>query len=228
MNFDVKIVRPLAQFKNLKFLRLAYPLYRHNTSKKITLKKTFRKLNKEVMNKKKYMMPIKQRYIVMGNRTKRFAKFHNRSVKNKRKNTYISRKDADKFKRARRQELLNFTKVRLTDVRKSLIMRSFTPIASLFLKYLNPQILADHIAKEFEKTKHHKSIVYSLSTALRALPASRIKGYHISIVGRINSSEKSRTFLIKRNVLCRQDFSRKVNFASSQARARIGSFGINV
>jgi ribosomal protein S3 len=102
-------------------------------------------------------------------------------------------------------------------------MRSFAPIASLFIKYLHPQILADHIAKEFEKTKYHKSIIYNLSTCLRSLPLRKAKGYRISIAGRINSSDKSRVFILKRNVLVRH-----MNFAYAQARGRIGSFGIKV
>ena len=295
MNFEIKIIRPLAQFKNLKFLRLVYPLRRFQIQSKpveVKFKKTLRKLSIKAKKKKKVIknnnhninkkeepksiISLRKRYILMGNRTKRFTKKSiiklsirkNKSkfrlsfakvitkkfklrvqtkkyklkmiikkkakIKNKKKkkinkkNTYVFKKSANFFQRLRRQELLNFTQSRLGSVRRKLIIRSFVPIASLFIKYLNPQILADHIAKEFEKTKHHKHIIYGLSQALRALPFARAKDYRIAIVGRINSSDKSRSYLFKRNVLIRQDFSRKVNFASSQAKARIGSFGIKV
>ena len=278
MNFEVKIVRPLAQFKNLKLLRLVYPLrtfHKKSTNPDILFKKTLRKLRK---NKNKTLIPLRKRYILSGTRTKRFDlhcklrlklarkktfhvnKFNKHKfilklrkkykltstlrrkqilakksvVKNKfqvkytKKNTYVFKKTTNIVQRLRHKELLDFSQSRLKEARKKLLIRSFMPVASLFVKYLNPQILADHIAKEFEKTKHHQGIIYGLSQALSALPFARAKGYHIAIVGRINSSDKSRSFLLKRNVLVRQNFSRKVNFASSQARARIGSFGIKV
>lgn len=236
MHFEVKIIRPLAQFKNLKFLRLVYPLrkFQQKSSKKeILFKKTLRKLSiKEQTNtKSNALISLRRRYILMGNRTKRFVKINSNQLQKsniKKKNTYVFKKTANEFKRLRRQELLDFTQQRLNDVRRTLIMRDFTPVASLCIKYLNPQLLADHIAKEFEKTKRHQSIIFGLSQALRSLPFARAKGYRIAIAGRINSASKSRSYLLKRNVLVRQDFSRKVNFASSQARARIGSFGIKV
>lgn len=282
MHFEVKIIRPLTQFKNLKLLRLVYPLRRfdrNSRKKQILFKKTFRKLNiktlpqpienikavkakaiknikakanknikavkaeaikakavkaeanntKEIKKtKSKELFALRKRYILMGNRTKRFAKRNKRHTKSVKKNAYVFRKAANKFKRLRRQELINFSQQRLFNVRRNLIMHSFIPMASLFIKYLNPQLLADHIAKEFEKTKHHKPIIYALSNALRALPFARAKGYRISIVGRINSANKSRSYILKRNVLNRQDFARKVNFASSHAKARIGAFGIKV
>lgn len=261
MNFEVKIVRPLAQFKNLKFFRLIYPVRRHNSQQQTSsdVKSNRRKLrlnlNKQTKiktldidsvakaeskspsvdtldteKKKKLPIPLKRRYILMGNHTKRFAKLHNKSINTTytKKNTYLSKKEANIFKRMRRKELLAFSQSRIYETRKKLMMRNFTPIASLFIKYLNPQLLADHIAKELEKTKHHRNVLYNLSTALRSLPFARAKGYHISITGRINSADRSRIFLLKRNVLSRQNFSTKVNYATSQARARIGSIGIKV
>lgn len=264
MHFEVKIIRPLTQFKNLKLLRLVYPLRRfdrNSKKKQILFKKNLRKLNiktlpqpinnankavkakdnknikakavkqntKEIKKtKSNEIFALRKRYILMGNRTKRFAKRNKRNTKSVKKNTYVFRKSANKFKRLRRQELINFSQQRLFSVRRNLMMHSFMPMASLFIKYLNPQLLADHIAKEFEKTKHHKNILYALSNALRALPFARAKGYRISIVGRINSASKSRSYLLKRNVFSRQTFSTKVNFASSQAKARIGAFGIKV
>jgi ribosomal protein S3 len=107
-------------------------------------------------------------------------------------------------------------------------MRELVPTLSLFIKYLNPQILADHIAKEFEKTKKHRNIIFALKTALRSLKFARGIGYRIAIVGRINSSTKSRAFYLTKKSLIRQNFSQKINYATAQAKARIGSFGIKV
>lgn len=235
MKFEIKVTRPLAQFKNLKFLRLVYPIRRFqelDLSKTTPFKKTFRKLNvsEKALSKTthKSLISLRKRYILMSNRTKRFAKVNSISSKLKKKNTYVFKNSANIFTRLRRKELLDFTQERLKEVKKKLIIRSFVPIASLFIKYLNPQILADHIAKEFEKTKYHQGIIFGLSQALRSLPFARAKGYRIAIIGRINSANKSRSYVLNRNVLIRQNFSKKVNFASSQARARIGSFGIKV
>lgn len=225
MDFEVKVVRPLSQFKNLNLLRLVYPL-RHFNKKSATQELIFKKTLRKFSLKKKSIIPLRERYILLGNRTKRFSPSN--SIETQLKNTYVFQKTPNVFKRMRRKELLYFTQSRLSEVRKTLLIRSFMPIASLFVKYLNPQLLADHIAQEFEKTKHHQVIIYGLSQALRSLPFARGKGYRIAISGRINSSDKSRSYLLKRNVLIRQDFSRKVNFATSQARARIGSFGIKV
>lgn len=225
MDFEVKIVRPLAQFKNLKFLRLIYPVKKHQKSKApkmYELKKTSRK-------RKSYRIrPVKQRYLVNTIRSRRFAKMSQRKSTRMYRNTYISDKQADRFARIRKKETLETTKNSFNRLNKKLLIHSFTPIASLVMKYLNPQLLADHIAKEFEKSKRHQSIIYALQDTLSDLPFNRAKGYHISIAGRINASDKTRSYYFNRSVLNRQDFFNKVNFASAQAHARIGVFGIKV
>jgi hypothetical protein len=225
MNFEVKIVRPLAQFKNLKFLRLIYPVKKHQKSKApkmYELKKTLRK-------RKSYRLrSVKQRYLVNTIRSRRFAKMSQRKSTRMYRNTYISDKQADRFARIRKKETLESTKNSFNRLNKKLLIHSFTPIASLVMKYLNPQLLADHIAKEFEKSKRHQSIIYALQDTLSDLPFNRAKGYHISIAGRINASDKTRSYYFNRSVLNRQDFFNKVNFASAQAHARIGVFGIKV
>lgn len=225
MDFEVKIVRPLAQFKDLKFFRLINPIRSFNNEPSMLdnfFKQTIRKLKK---NKIETMLPLRNRYILAGNSTKRF---NLTSELYSKKNTYVFSNTANIFERLRQQELLDFAQTRFMEARKHILMRNFVPIASLFIKYLNPQILADHIAKEFERTKHHKNILFGLTEALSALPFARAKGYRVAISGRISSSDKSRSYYINKNVLIRQNFNSKVNFASTQARARIGSFGIKV
>lgn len=223
INFEIKVVRPLVQFKNFKFLRLIHPLYNHfnpNTQSNAIYKNTVRNLG----NKSSNIIPLRTRYIGMTDSTKRFSS----NPTYTKRNTYVFKKLKDKFQHERKKELLDFTQSRLRDIRRKIMIRTFMPIASLFITYLNPQLLADFIAKEFERTKHHQAIIYGLANALKSLPFTRAKGYRIAIVGRINSSDKSRSFLINRNVFSRQNFSSKINFASTQARARIGSFGIKV
>lgn len=235
-NINIKFVQPLTQYKNLKFFRLVYPLAPFIQTKKIKLiskKNLSRKfpVNVNQITKANKNISLRQRYIFIGNNVQRlnsyykFDKLNNSITK---KNTYLFKKRTNIFKRLREQRLTDFTKNRFKSIRRSLLMQTFTPILSLFIKYLNPQILADHIAKEFEKTKKHKHIIYALSTTLRSLKFSRAIGYRIAIAGRINSSKKSRSYYLAKKTLIRQNFSKKVNFAFSQARARIGSFGIKV
>lgn len=225
MNFEVKIVRPLAEFKNFKFFRLIYPIRKFEKNKgpkAYGLKKSTRK--RQSYN----FIPLKQRYLVNTMRTIRFAKMFNRKSKRIHRNTYISTKQADRFERTRKKEALDAARMSFKRLNTRLLVDSFTPVASLVMKYLNPQLLADHIAKEFEKSKRHQSIIYALQDTLSEIPFNRAKGYHISISGRINASDKTRSYFFNRSVLNRQNFFNKVNFASAQAHARIGVFGIKV
>ncbi len=130
--------------------------------------------------------------------------------------------------KAGKKAILLFNSGRLQQAKRSLIMREFTPVLSLAIKYMNPQLIADHIAKEFEKTKNHKWLLSALGTVLRTLKFARSQGFRIAIHGRINSADKTRVYYIKKNVLIRQQFIENVNFASAQAKGRIGSFGIKV
>ena len=187
---------------------------------------------KKVLNK---AVSLSKRYIYIGNNMKRFLskdlpiRITNKGVVSFEKaNTYIFKKKANVFEKTYQQSLLAFTKNKLMSAKRVLLMQSFTPILSLFIKYLDPQILADHLAKEFEKTKKHKPILYGLSAALRFLHMTRGLGYRISISGRINSSAKSRVFYLKRQTAVRQTFSKRINFASAQSRARIGAFGVKI
>jgi ribosomal protein S3 len=56
----------------------------------------------------------------------------------------------------------------------------------------------------------------------------RAIGYRIGIMGRINSADKSRAMYLTRKSVPRQSFDKNINFAMSQARARIGSFGVKI
>lgn len=203
--FTIKLVQPLSQFNNLKFFRLVYPLHR----KPISIPEY--KMNfLHLRNKKSH-----KRYIYIGKRSDTITR-------------YSFKKRANYFIKLRQEALVEYTKKRLFSVKRNLLMRTFTPILSLFIKYLNPQLLADHIAKEFERTKRQRRVLFALSTALRAIHFSRAIGYRIAIVGRINSADKSRSYYLTKKAVSRQNYANKVNFATAHARARIGSFGIKV
>jgi hypothetical protein len=101
---------------------------------------------------------------------------------------------------------------------------------TLFTKYLNPQPLADHLAKIIGSTKKHASILKLIKILLKTLHFKRGVGYRIALIGRINGANKSRTLYLKKlnRNRPRQTFSKNVNFAMSQARATIGAFGVKI
>ena len=53
-------------------------------------------------------------------------------------------------------------------------------------------------------------------------------GYKIALSGRINSADKSRLIYITRRQITLQVFKNNMNFAYSQANARIGAFGVKI
>ena len=251
--FEVKFLQPINQLKNLKFLRFVYPIKPYN--KKFNLQFTKVKYNKSTeklkeidkryiylgINPKKFLINqknnlnnkiklLKRLYIKRLINKQKFRRY-SKNLKQKLKyniNTYPFSKKPDFYLRLRRKTLRDYAQNKIIATKWSLLMKQFLPILSLFIKYLNPQILADHIAKEFEKTKKHRKIIFAIKNALRSLKFARGIGYRIAIIGRINSSKKSRAIYLKKNTLIRQNFEKKVNYATAQAKARIGSFGIKV
>ena len=101
---------------------------------------------------------------------------------------------------------------------------------TLFAKYLDPQPLADHLARILGETKRHSSVLKLLETALRTLHFKRGLGYRVALTGRINGAKKTRTFYLAklRRHRPRQTFDKNVNFALAHARATIGTFGVKI
>jgi ribosomal protein S3 len=56
----------------------------------------------------------------------------------------------------------------------------------------------------------------------------KLKGFRIGITGKINSASRTRAIFISKGNLPVQSFSERLNFATAQARARTGTFGIRV
>jgi ribosomal protein S3 len=95
-------------------------------------------------------------------------------------------------------------------------------------KFLNPQILADTIANEIERTKNHRRILYNISDFLSKLRSFQLLAYKIIIHGKINAATRTKVFFIKHRDVPVQRFNKRLTFALSQARARTGTFGIKV
>ena len=109
-------------------------------------------------------------------------------------------------------------------------MSALLTTLTLFGKYLDPQPLADHLAKLVGQTKKHAQVLRLVETVLRTFPLSRGLGYRIALSGRINGATKSKTLYLrklKRN-RPRQTFVRQVNFAAAHARALIGAFSVKI
>lgn len=113
---------------------------------------------------------------------------------------------------------------------KSAYISELVPVLTLFAKYLDPQPLADTLAKVIGTTKKHAEALKTVEAVMRTLNLKRGIGYRISLMGRINGANKSRAIYLKKfkRNRPRQTFSRKVNFAMAQARAQIGAFGIKI
>ena len=68
----------------------------------------------------------------------------------------------------------------------------------------------------------------SVKNLLNIIVLDKNIGYKIALSGRINSSDKSRLIYITRKNVPLQVFDKNMNFAYSQAKARIGVFGIKI
>lgn len=109
-------------------------------------------------------------------------------------------------------------------------MSNLVTTLTLFAKYLDPQPLAEALAKVIGNTKKHTSVLKLVETVLRTLNMKRGIGYRIALTGRANGADKSSVMYLKKlnRNRPRQTFSKNVNFAMAQARATIGAFGIKI
>lgn len=236
INFNIKIIQPLIEHKNLKFFRLIFPQKDVKSFNKHWQTQKLQGIKQKVLNKENQEKPnskslkTKNNYLFLGLNSVKLVSsiIVNSNPVFKQITNYRISKRPSFYKKLRQKTIREYAPTIFRNSRNKLLMQSFLPAAVLFIKYLNPQLLADHLAKEFEKTKRHNTVIYAMKAALRSLRFSRAKGYRIAIRGRFNSAEKTRTFCLARNLVSCQTFSQKVNFAYAQSRARIGSFGIKV
>lgn len=189
--------------------------------------KKFQQVFKHRFNKNKYVFHSQQLpqnhspFIVCAKKQKKlynYEKLHK----------YPFIKKPEFYQRLRQTTTRLYAPSKFQSIKKKLLLQYFVPTVMLFVKYLNPQLLADHLAREFEKTKRHRTIIFALKSALRSIRFTRAKGYKICIRGRINSAQKTQTFYFSRNAFSLQTLKQNINFAHAQSNARIGAFGINV
>ena len=278
----VKLLWPLAQFKNLKFYRIVFPRKRNAKNKRIflgtkirtkqiwlrkryifisqvtnhmRLKKTYKgkkkqriflKKIKKLLNieKKKHGSRVLQSTTQETNfkveNQKEFKKTRNSLAFPLRKkfltykiapNTWISKSPKKNAYLSRKLKMLQVQgQKRLHWAAKARFMSDLVTTLTLFAKYLDPQPLAEALAKVIGSTKKHVSALKLVETVLRTLNFKRGVGYRIGLTGRANGAEKSHVMYLRKlnRNRPRQTFSKNVNFAMAQARATIGTFGIKV
>jgi hypothetical protein len=249
----VKLFWPLVQFKNRKFYRLIFPKYKQFNLKK---KNTPWILNKSLSFRQKRYLYIGQytnhltikKDMRQGNhktyqKWRKVKKFPQKDylsfVKTKNKQTFLIRFahlwkqkiiTKNKYLKLKAKVIQAQSEKRLFWISKELFISNLITTLTVFSKYLEPQPLADHIAKIISLTKKHAAILKLIKTILRTLPFKRGIGYRIALIGRINGANKSRTLYVKKlnRNRPRQTFSKNVNFAMAQARATIGAFGVKI
>lgn len=209
--------------------------YRFEKKQRVFLKKIKRVLNlpfrKKSGKKQQFVLQAKGKnqkifsQINAKNSQKKFLTYKvipNASTwKNQKKNAYLSRKL--KMLQVQGQKRLHWAA-------KARFMSNLVTTLTLFAKYLDPQPLADALAKVIGNTKKHVSALKLVENVLRTLNFQRGVGYRIGLTGRANGAEKSHVMYLRKlnRNRPRQTFSKNVNFAMAQARATIGTFGIKI
>ena len=275
----VKLLWPLAEFKNLKFYRIIFPKkksskaqriflrakidkkrallrkryvfisqvtnhlslknpYKRQKKQKILLRKIKRTLKLPLKKSNSVLLLIKTRrsglnkikYInsernLLFPLKKKFATYNvapnTWTLKSPKKNAYLSHKL--KMLQVQGQKRLHWAA-------KARFMSNLVTTLTLFAKYLDPQPLAEALAKVIGNTKKHVSALKLVETVLRTLNMKRGVGYRIGLTGRANGADKSHVMYLRKlnRNRPRQTFSKNVNFAMAQARATIGAFGIKI
>lgn len=218
LQVEAKIVHFLNAYKNKNYFRLVFPVWK---KKKNQLIRKFRQGNW----KQKQIFLASQLQII--NTTKQIS---THSAKNK----YIAKtlKKKDLYILARRKIKNSRVKNSFKRIKGSKDFRHsfkyFIPSLMYFTRTLDPQILVELLAKVVYKAKKQTWMLSTIKDILKMIKLGRNVGYKIALAGRINSADKSRLIYITKKNVPLQVFDKNMNFAYSQAEARIGVFGIKI
>jgi len=219
---EAKIVHFLNAYKNQNYFRLVFPVWK---KKKNQLIRKFRQGNW----KQKQIFWSSQLQLV--NTTKKIS---TPSAKNKyvTKNLTKSLKKKDLYILARRKIKNSRVKNSFKRIKGSKDFRHsfkyFIPSLMYFSRTLDPQVLVEILAKVVYKAKKQTWMLSNVKDILKMIKLGKNVGYKIALAGRINSADKSRLIYITRKNVPLQVFDKNMNFAYSQAEARIGVFGIKI
>ena len=249
VSIKVKVCWPLSQFKNLKFYRLVYPKYKHRQKNKKIVSLHIKKNN--------YL--ARQKYFFIGHNTQhlKYISHNVLSTLKKKQNDSFSfqkakfllpvkqnplfkktilnfwqqeRKKKNKYLMSKKKNIVSKSEKRLSWSSKAFFTSGLISTLTLFVKYLDPQPVVDHLAKIIGNTKKHVATLQLIETILRTFHLKRGLGYRIALIGRLNGANKSRTLYLRKlnRNRSRQSFSKNVNFALAHARATIGTFAIKL
>ena len=215
---EAKIVHFLNAHKNKNYFRLAFPVWKKK--KKRLIKKFMQKPEKQ---KNIFLTAKLQFATTMENRNEQKINNQNFVKSLNKKNLFVLAKKKIHNKRIQN----SFRRLKGSkDFRHS--FKYFIPTLIYFSRTLDPQPLADLLSKVVYKAKKQTWLLSSIRNILKMLKLGKNVGYKIALAGRINSSDKSRLIYITRKNVPLQVFDKNMNFAYSQAKARIGVFGIKI
>ena len=106
------------------------------------------------------------------------------------------------------------------------MFKSIILLIPLMGKFWQAQPLTDQIAYELQKTGRHWPLLKGIRTLIHKFGPRTFTGYRIAIRGKINKSDRTRTFFIKSGPIPSNTFSTRMCFTMAQSKARTGSFGI--
>ena len=232
---EAKIIHFLNAHKNQNYFRLVFPIWKKKKNQRL---RKFRKSN----GKQKQIILTSRLQLVTLTKKKNITKITNR---NKTKITSFGRKTTritqNLVKNLKKKDFYILTRKKIKNLRlKNSFKRIkgskdfrhsfkyFIPALMYFSRTLDPQILADLLSKVVYKAKKQTWLLSTIKDILKIIRLGKNVGYKIALSGRINSADKSRLIFITRKNVPLQIFDQNMNFAYSQAKARIGVFGIKI
>ena len=215
---EAKIVHVLNAQKNQKFFRLVFPLRKKKKNQLIKKKRW------NIWNQKKIFLTSQLKLVTTSKNKVKQQVVKKKNIKILNKKELLRLADKKILKR----RLNNYFKRSKGGKDFRYIYKYFIPTLIEFSRAFDPQILADVLAKVLRKARKQTWMLKTVKEMLQAIQLPKGVGYKIVFTGRINSKKKSRLIYITRNQITLQIFSNRMNFAYSQAEARIGTFGIKI
>ena len=235
LQVETKILHFLNEHKNHKYFRLVFPVWKKK--RKQWIKKFRRKSwkQKKIFFKNQLKLATSIKKSQQKKKTTFLAKTKITKTKTKTKKTKITIKLLKKKnlyilsrKKKRNRRISNsFKRIKHhKDFRHG--FKHFIPALIYFSKTLEPRFLVNLLSKVLHQAKKQTWMLSSIKNILKFLPLGKNVGYKIALSGRINSSDKSRLIYITRKNVPLQVFDKNINYAFSQAKTRIGVFGVKI
>ena len=222
LQIEAKVIHFLNEQKNKNYFRLVFPIWKKKKSQFL------RKFRQKKWKQKQIFLTSQLQFATTTKNIKLHKAenflFKDKTFKQLKKKT-LSTLTQKKIKNSRIKN--SFKRIKNSkDFRHP--FKYFIPLLMHFSRTLEPQFLADILAKVLYKAKKQTWMLSAIKDILKMINLGRNVGYKIALAGRVNSSDKSRLIYILRKNVPLQIFDKNMNFAYSQAKARIGVFGIKI